>query len=83
MVVELIHNKISTRSAYLSHLFNQGVNSVIILQQSPEAKEKLKDLIEHNRNFEEKINNDQYHVTYGIISNKNKELKSDALKHSS
>ncbi len=79
MVVELIHNKISTRSAYLSHLFNQGVNSVIILQQSPEAKEKLKDLIEHNRNFEEKINNDQYHVTYGIISNKNKELKSDAL----
>lgn len=77
--VELIHNKISTRSAYLSHLFNQGVNSVMLLQQSSEAKEKLKELIGHNRNLEERINNDRYHVTYGIISNKETRLKSDAL----
>lgn len=77
--VELIHNKISTRSASLSHLFNQGVNSVILLRQNDEAKDKLKELVEHNPSLEEKINNDQYCVTYGIISNKNRDLKSDAL----
>lgn len=78
-LAELIHNKISTRSAYLSHLFNQGVNSAILLRQNTEAKNKLKELVEHNNSLEEKINNDQYHVTYGIISNKSRELKSDAL----
>ncbi len=76
---ELIHNKISTRSAYLSHLFNQGVNSVILLRQSTEAKNKLKELVGHNPSLEERIDTDQYHVTYGIITNKAKEMKSDAL----
>lgn len=76
---ELIHNKISTRSAYLSHLFNQGVNSAILLRQNAESKSKLKELVEHNNSLEERINNDQYQVTYGIISNKRKNLKSDAL----
>ena len=76
---ELIHNKISTRSAYLSHLFNQGVNSAILLRQNAEAKSKLKELVNHNNSLEERINNDQYQVTYGIISNKRRELKSDAL----
>lgn len=78
-MAELIHNKISTRSAYLSHLFNQGVNSVMLLRQNVEAKDKLKELVGHNPSLEEKINNDQYHVTYGIISNKRRNLKSNAL----
>lgn len=78
-MAELIHNKISTRSAYLSHLFNQGVNSVILLRQSAEAKNKLKELVGHNPSLEERIDKDQYHVTYGIITNKTKEKKSDAL----
>ena len=78
-MAELIHNKISTRSAYLSHLFNQGVNSVILLRQNAEAKNKLKELVGHDPSLEEKINNDRYHVTYGIITKKEKEKKSDAL----
>lgn len=78
-MAELIHNKISTRSAYLSHLFNQGVNSVMLLRQNAEAKDKLKELVRHNRSLEERINNDLYQVTYGIITNKAKELKSNAL----
>lgn len=77
--VELIHNKISTRSACLSHLFNQGVNSVVLLRQNTEAKNKLKELVEHNPSLEERIDNDQYIVTYGIITNKAKEVKSNAL----
>ncbi len=76
--VELMHNKISTRSSMLSHLFNQGVNSVILLMQSPESKEKLKSLIE-SENIRERIIHDKYHVTYGIISNKRRDMKSDSL----
>jgi uncharacterized protein (TIGR04141 family) len=60
-------------------LFNQGVNSVILLRQNDEAKDKLKELVEYNPTLEEKINNNQYYVTYGIISNKRRDLKSDAL----
>ena len=78
-MAELIHNKISTRSAYLSHLFNQGINSVILLRENEEAKNKLKELVGHNPSLEEIIDNDQYQVTYGIITNKTKEMKSDAL----
>lgn len=76
---ELIHNKISTRSACLSHLFHQGVNSVTLLLQDEEAKEKLKALVRHNSSLEEKISKDQYQVTFGIISNKKRGMKSDAL----
>lgn len=82
---ELMHNKISTRSSMLSHLFNQGMNSVILLMQSPESKEKLKRLVKSD-NLIERITNDNYHVTYdnyhvtyGIISNKGCDMKSDAL----
>lgn len=78
-VAELVHNKISTRSASLSHLFNQGVNSVTILRQNPESKDKLKELIKHDNGFNNQIDNNQYSVTYGIISNKDRRLKSDSL----
>ena len=75
---ELMHNKISTRSSMLSHLFNQGVNSVILLMQNNESKVKLNDLVE-SENLRERINRDNFHVTYGIISNKRRDMKSDAL----
>lgn len=76
--VELMHNKISTRSSLLSHLFNQGVNSAMLLLQNAEAKEKLKSLV-GNEQIKERINDDKYHVTYGIISNKRRDMKSDSL----
>lgn len=75
---EMMHNKISTRSAMLSHLFNQGVNSAILLMQSTESKEKLMSLVE-SENLRGRINQDRYKVTYGIISNKPRNLKSDSL----
>ena len=76
--VELMHNKISTRSSMLSHLFNQGVNSVILLMQNTDAKDKLKELV-GSENLRTRINRDSYHVTYGIISNKRRDMKSDSL----
>lgn len=75
---ELMHNKISTRSSLLSHLFNQGVNSAMLLLRSTEAKEKLKGLVE-SEYLKGLIDNDKYHVTYGIISNKRHDMKSDSL----
>lgn len=75
---ELMHNKISTRSSMLSHLFNQGVNSVILLMQNTEAKNKLKELVD-SENLKSRIDRDSYHVTYGIISNKRRDMKSDSL----
>ena len=60
-------------------MFNQGVNSVELLRQNVEARNKLKELVGHDPSLEAKINDDQYQVTYGIISNKRRELKSDAL----
>jgi uncharacterized protein (TIGR04141 family) len=60
-------------------LFNQGVNSVTILRQNPESKDKLKELIKHDNGFNNQIDNNQYSVTYGIISNKDRRLKSDSL----
>lgn len=78
-VAELVHNKISTRSASLSHLFNQGVNSVTILRQNQESKDKLIELINYDAGLNNRIENNQYCVTYGIISNKNRGLKSDSL----
>ena len=73
-----MHNKISTRSSLLSHLFNQGVNSAMLLLQSTEAKEKLKGLVE-SENLKECIDSNNYQVTYGIISNKRRDMKSDSL----
>lgn len=75
---ELMHNKISTRSSLLSHLFNQGVNSAMLLLQDLDAKEKLKSLI-NSEHLKECIDSDKYHVTYGIISNKPRDRKSDSL----
>lgn len=76
--VEFMHNKISTRSSMLSHLFNQGVNAVILLMQNSESKEKLKGLVE-SENLRERISRNGFHVTFGIISNKQRNMKSDSL----
>lgn len=68
--LELAHIKISTRSASLSHLFNQGVNSVELLRVNEEAQNKLLDLVQENDNMESFIREGKYRVSYGIISKK-------------
>ncbi|PJR03122.1 DUF6119 family protein [Avrilella dinanensis] len=68
--LELAHIKISTRSSSLSHLFNQGVNSVELLRRNDEAKKKLLELVQANANMETFINDGKYRITYGIISKK-------------
>ncbi|MFC1467873.1 DUF6119 family protein [Verrucomicrobiota bacterium] len=73
----LIHIKISTRSSSLSHLFNQGTNSVELLRLSDEARDNLKNLLEPAQRAP--IDDANFAVIYGIITAKNKDMKSNAL----
>ena len=68
--INLVHVKISTRSSNLSHLFNQGVNSIELLRLQEESREKLKTLVEENPMFCQLIDNGLYTVTYGIVTKK-------------
>jgi len=84
-IASLYHVKISTRSSTLSHLFNQGLNSLELLRVEPESKAKLNDLIKEriNGNNEQEylypVENDNYKVVYAIITHKDKEKKSQNL----
>lgn len=77
--VNLVHIKVSTRSSALSHLFRQGVNSLEVLRLEQESKNKLKELLKNHSEIIEKIEQNQYSLTYGIITAKNANMKSSAL----
>ena len=74
----LIHIKISTRSCSLSHLFNQGINSIELLRTSEEARSKLKNILP-KEDLKTPINQDKFKVVFGIITAKDKSKKSDNL----
>lgn len=65
---QLIHIKIGTRSSSLSHLFNQGINSVALLRESKEAQQRLKDLV--HRDCHSAIDDGNYSILFGIITSK-------------
>lgn len=77
-VAQLFHIKISTRSSLLSHLFNQGMNSVELLRVSEEARENLKKMLSDVA-CHSVIDEGRYSVVYGIITGKNPAKKSDNL----
>lgn len=68
--LHLVHVKISTRSSSLSHLFNQGVNSVELLRMEEASRNKLKELVENDAAICNLIDNGGFMVTYGIITKK-------------
>jgi len=82
---DMYHIKISTRSAHLSHLFNQGINSVELLKQEEESATKLKDLLgervpaENCDSFCEPIEQKNYKVIFGVISHKAAEAQAENL----
>jgi uncharacterized protein (TIGR04141 family) len=81
----LHHIKISTLSAPLSHLFNQGANSFRLLRSNDEAKQKLGALISANvpatevAAFLAPLEPEKFQVVYGIITPKNANGKSKNL----
>ncbi|WP_291077553.1 MULTISPECIES: DUF6119 family protein [unclassified Empedobacter] len=68
--LEFAHIKISTRSASLSHLFNQGINSAELLRVNEDSQAKLKTLTEGKPEMSDLINSGAFKVTYGIITKK-------------
>ncbi len=72
----LHHIKISTDAPALSHLFNQGVNSINLLHSESEAMAKIKRLVSEKIDEEYKgdlispLENKNIMVSFGIISRK-------------
>jgi uncharacterized protein (TIGR04141 family) len=81
----LYHIKISTRSTQLSHLFNQGVNSLELISLDEQAKEKLKQLIRNDlhgndeQNYLAPITADNYKVVFAIVTHKDPAARSNNL----
>ena len=81
----LYHLKISTRSTHLSHLFNQGVNSIDLIELEDTSKEKMKRLVTERLNgndpdiFLAPFEKLDFKVIFGIITHKNKAQKSGNL----
>lgn len=81
----LHHIKISTLSAQLSHLFNQGTNSVRLLRSDAEAMHNMKTLVSGKVDaakraiFVAPLEADQMKVAFGIITHKDKAEKSRNL----
>lgn len=77
--IELIHVKISVRSSLLSHLFNQGRNSIELLRNDQNARIALKKLVSQISEYDALIDEGAYSVTFAIITNKPEILKAKAL----
>lgn len=81
----MYHIKISTRSAHLSHLFNQGSNSIELLKRETECSTKLKAILakrvssEDYNNFCAPIDKKNYSVIFGIISHKAANVQAENL----
>ncbi|EWM16415.1 hypothetical protein KUTG_06719 [Kutzneria sp. 744] len=77
----LIHVKISTGSSLLSHLFNQGANSVELLKGDDDAPQRLVALIEKTiegraGELASPIEKNDYEVVFAIITRKDPGQKS-------
>ena len=78
----LYHVKLSTRSSTLSHLFNQGLNSVELLRLDDYSRNRIKELIKEKdiagkyNDHTEAIDNDKLKVVYVIITQKKNDAKS-------
>ena len=81
----LHHVKISTLSTHLSHLFNQGTNSIHLLRDDDEARERLTALVKDKAAhldtdaFVAPIEDDNFRIVFGIITHKDPAGKSTNL----
>lgn len=76
------HVKISTLSAQLSHLFNQGVNAIELLRLEPAAQEKLEALIRDKTDegyadeLIARINEQNWRIVFAVVTPKDAAAKS-------
>ena len=73
----LLHIKRKTDSSSLSHLFNQGTNSIHLLRDEDAAVEKLKTLLaDHSQEAVDSVNPKTMKVVFGIVTHKEPDEKS-------
>ncbi len=81
----LYHVKVSTRSASLSHLFNQGANSIELIRSEKQVRDNLTQLVisqlgSNDRNiYLGPIATSDFKVVYGIVTRKEKAKRSKNL----
>ena len=68
--LQLFHIKLGTRSATLSHLFNQAAVSVDLLLSENESRDKLKQLLE-GREESSAVDRKNFSIVYGIVTHRN------------
>ncbi|MGZ9724028.1 DUF6119 family protein [Rhizobium miluonense] len=79
------HIKISTRSSHLSHLFNQGVNSVELITHEVASREKMEAIVVGKlgeadpTDFLAPFQSSDYKIVFGIITHKDWEGASSNL----
>ena len=79
------HIKVSTFSSQLSHLFNQGANSIQLLKLESTSRSRMESLIaervgqQERPAFVEPFLQQRWRVVFGIVTHKDKQLKSDNL----
>ncbi|MEF2553352.1 DUF6119 family protein [Aurantimonas sp. A2-1-M11] len=75
-VATFYHVKVSTLSAQLSHLFNQGVNAIELMRLEPQAVDKLEVLIRDVMGGGDPdalvalVRDRQYRIVFGIVTRK-------------
>ena len=81
-VATFYHVKVSTLSAQLSHLFNQGVNSVELMRLEPQSVDKLEGLVREvlvggdPDALVALVRDRKYRIVFGIVTRKDPELRS-------
>ncbi len=84
---QFYHVKVSTLSNQLSHLFNQGTNSVELLKLEKRSRVKLDELVDNSDKhtddqkaaFKAPLADQKYAVTFAMVTHKDKDRKSANL----
>ena len=68
--LQLFHIKRETKSAMLSHLFNQGIVSIDLLRSEESSRCKLKEKLNNSDTYNVVIDRKNFSVVFGIVTHR-------------
>ncbi len=68
--LQLFHIKRETKSAMLSHLFNQGIVSIDLLRSEESSRCKLKEILDNQDTYNMVIDRKNFSVVFGIVTHR-------------
>lgn len=68
--LELFHIKLGTKSAMLSHLFNQGIVSMDLLLSEESSRRNLKERLNNEEAYNVAIDSKTFSVIFGIVTHR-------------